>query len=85
MVTVWYYPPDLTNFEFTITDTIDITDDDGELYFSASGTDDLSGLNRACFGFASPSYLDYVSGCAYFDDGELEDTETIYIYFEQYL
>ena len=78
-------PPDLTNFEFTVTDTIDITDDDGELYFSVSGTDDLSGLDRACFEFTSPTYIDGVYTCVYFDDGELEDSETNYFYFEQYL
>ena len=54
-------PPELMNFEFTSSDTVDITDTTRTISYTLSVIDDMSGISDCHGSFRSPTYVDYLS------------------------
>ena len=54
-------PPEITNYEFTSSDTVDITDTTQTISYTMSVIDDMSGVSGCGGGYQSPSNFDYIS------------------------
>jgi len=76
-------PPELTSFSFS-PDSVDVSAGPDTLDFTASATDDLSGLTYGGVEFRSPTGSHSIYGSISFEQGSLSDTTTGIIIVDQY-
>ena len=79
-------PPELTNFEFTSSDTVDVTDSTQTISYTMTVIDDMSGVYFCSGSYYSPTWVDYLDFSSWFpSEGELEVTNEGEINIPQFI